>query len=152
MRHGELQEFPYRDGPEARLELPVRRRDVGEEDIAVRIWMERSDANLELPVRFEEATCLDLHRMRAQGADPARIEVEAEIQERKCYRDDPRSAEFECCDESVLGHGPKLRITETGHSGRDISRVWPLPESHTRLYMSEAVKNQRAAPEGGPRQ
>ena len=49
--HGELQEFRYRDGPEARLELPVGRRDVGEEDVAVRIWMERSDADLELPVR-----------------------------------------------------------------------------------------------------
>src|SRR2546421_7427063 len=152
MRHGELQEFRYRDGPEAQLELPAGRRDVGEEDVAVRIRMERSDADLELPVRFEEAARLDLHRMRTQSADRARIEVEAEIQERKCYRDDPRSAEFECCDEPVLSDGPELRITETRHSGRDISRVWPLPESHTRLYMSEALKNQRAAPEGGPRQ
>src|SRR5439155_5745574 len=144
MRHGELQEFRYRDGPEARLELPVGRRDVGEEDVAVGIWMKRSGADLELPVRFEEAARLDLHRMGAQSADPARIQVEAEIQERKRYSDRPGRAELDRRGQPVLGDGPELRITETRHSGRDISRVWPLPESHTRLYMSEALKNQRA--------
>ena len=90
--------------------------------------------------------------MGAQSADPARIQVEAEIQERKRYSDRPGRAELDRRGQPVLGDGPELRITETRHSGRDISRVWPLPESHTRLYMSEALKNQRAAPEGGSRQ
>src|SRR5437868_2371870 len=96
MRHGELQEFRYRDGPEARLELPVGRRDVGEEDVAVRIWMERSDADLELPVRFEEAARLDLHRMRTQSADPARIVVDRGriIRRMRDTRPQPISAEI----------------------------------------------------------
>ena len=79
MRHGELQEFRYRDGPEARLELPVGRRDVGEEDVAVRIWMERSDADLELPSgsrKLRALTCTGWAR---------------KVRIRRGYRSKPRS-------------------------------------------------------------
>jgi hypothetical protein len=69
---------------------------------------------------FQEAPRLDLHGMSTQRPDPARVEVEAEIQQWKSYGNRARGAELDGRGQPVLSHGAELRIAETGNARRDV--------------------------------
>lgn len=102
--------------------------------------MQRSNAVLKLPVRFQETARLDLHRMGTQRPDSARIKVEPEIEEWKRYGDCSWSAELHGRGQSVLGHRPELRIAETRKARRGVVRVGWLQKRHTGLQVSEGRK------------
>jgi len=72
MRLGSLQEFRYGNRPQAGIQLPVRRRDVGQEDVAVRVRVQRRNTRLEFSVD-QEAARLDLNWMGTQRSNPAEV-------------------------------------------------------------------------------
>ena len=60
------------------MKLPVRRGNVGQKDIAIGVWVQRSNAGLVLAIPFQETPCFDLDRMDTQRFDATKIEVEPE--------------------------------------------------------------------------
>jgi hypothetical protein len=98
--------------------------------VADGVWVQRSNARLELTIRLQETASLDLHRMGTQRPDPARIEVEPEIKERQ--RDGYRAwgAQLNRRGQPVFSHGPELCIAET-RKGGGVTRVGWLQKCHT---------------------
>jgi len=122
MRPGKLQKFRYGNGPQTWMELPVRRRDVGQEDVSVRVRVQRGNARLKLPV-FQEAAGLDLNWVGTQRPDPAKVEVEPEIDERKRYRRRVGGTQHGRRRQLVFSHRPELRIAKAENACRDVILV-----------------------------
>ncbi len=142
MRLGKLQEFRYRDGPELRMKLPVRRRNVGQEDVSIRVRVQRHNARLEFAVRFQEAAALDLNWMGTQRPNPAKVQIEPEIDEGKRYRRRAGRTYHGRRGQLVFSHGPELRIAQAENAPRSVIRVRSLEKRH-RAFKSGKGQNQR---------
>src|SRR5712664_539860 len=115
------------------MELPVRWRDVGQEDVSVWVRVQRRNARPEFLV-FQKAAGLDLNWVGTQRPNPAKVEIEPEIDEGKRYRRNAGRTYQGRRGQLVFSHGPELRIAQAENAPRSVVPVRRLEKHHTAFY------------------
>src|SRR5438309_5308751 len=139
MRLGSLEELRYGNRPKTGIQLPVRRRDVGQEDVSVRVRVQRRNTRLELSVD-QEAARLDLNWVGTQRSNPADVQIESQIDEGKRYRRHTGGTKHGGRGQLVFRHGPELRIAQAENPSLGVILAGRLPQRHTDLTSVETIK------------